>query len=93
MAVKKRLERMREKRLLRVSALLNTVRLRLHLILVSLEAEDHRAREELADRFRECPWLLLNLLGVGWPPSCSPRTRQPWRACSPTSAPYAQAPR
>ena len=65
MAVKKRLDRMKSQGLLKIYATLNTSLMRLRLLLVHLEMENHQAQEKVIRRFKDCPRLifLFSLLG------------------------------
>jgi len=55
MGAKKRVERLLEKDILKVSALVNVKKLDLHAAIVLIEIEGADAMQKLLDRFKECP--------------------------------------
>jgi DNA-binding Lrp family transcriptional regulator len=55
MGVKKRLDRLQERDILKISGLLNVEQLDLHAALVLIEIESSEALERLLKRFKDCP--------------------------------------
>jgi DNA-binding Lrp family transcriptional regulator len=65
MGTKKRLERLLEKDVIKVSALLNPSALKLHPAIIMLEMENAEAIQELLDRFEQCPRVVQIFKTVG----------------------------
>lgn len=55
MGAKKRVKRLKDKNILKISALINTKEIDLHAAIVLIEIESAKAMQKLIDRFRECP--------------------------------------
>jgi DNA-binding Lrp family transcriptional regulator len=55
MGTKKRLERLKKKGVIKVSALINPNALELHPAIIMLEMESAEAMQQLLDRFEQCP--------------------------------------
>jgi DNA-binding Lrp family transcriptional regulator len=58
MGTKKRLEKLVDKGILKVSALINPSTLNLHPAIVMLEMESAEAMQKLLDRFKDCPRVI-----------------------------------
>ena len=58
MGAKKRVDKLREKNIMRMSALVNTEVMDLHLALIMLEMESPQAINDLIKRFEQCPRVL-----------------------------------
>jgi len=58
LGAKKRVEKLLEKNVIKVSALVNAEKLNLRLAMVLLETEDVEARRMIVDRFRDCPRVI-----------------------------------
>jgi DNA-binding Lrp family transcriptional regulator len=65
MGTKKRLERLMKKGVIKISALINPIALKLHPAIVMLEMESAEAMQELLDRFEECPRVVQIFKTVG----------------------------
>lgn len=58
MGIKKRLESLQEREIIKVSAQLNTESLNLYTAIVMLEMESAEAMQKLLERFRDCPRVI-----------------------------------
>ena len=58
MGTKKRLEKLIDKNVIKVSALINPSTLKLHPAIVMLEMESAEAMQNLLDRFKDCPRVI-----------------------------------
>jgi DNA-binding Lrp family transcriptional regulator len=65
MGTKKRLERLIEKDVIKVSALLNPSALKLHPAIIMLEMENAEAMQDLLKRFEQCPRVVQIFKTVG----------------------------
>jgi DNA-binding Lrp family transcriptional regulator len=65
MGTKKRLERLMKKGVIKISALINPIALKLHPAIVMLEMESAEAMQELLDRFEQCPRVVQIFKTVG----------------------------
>src|SRR4030065_493025 len=65
MGTKKRLEKLTEKGIIKVSALINPSALKLHTAIVMLEMESAEAMQDLLNRFEECPRVIQIFKTVG----------------------------
>lgn len=65
MGTKKRLEKLVDKGLLKVSALINPNALQLHPAIVMLEMESSQAMQKLLDRFKDCPRVIQIFKTIG----------------------------
>ncbi len=65
MGTKKRLERLIQKGIIKVSALINPSVLKLHPAIIMLEMESADAMQELLDRFEHCPRVIQIFKTVG----------------------------
>ena len=65
MGTKKRLERLIEKDVIKVSALLNNNALKLHPAIIMLEMESSEAMQDLLKRFEQCPRIVQIFKTVG----------------------------
>jgi len=55
MGAKKRVKRLKDKNIIKISALINAKELNLYAAIVLIEIESAEAMQKLVDRFRECP--------------------------------------
>jgi Lrp/AsnC family leucine-responsive transcriptional regulator len=58
MGTKKRVQKLMDQKTIKVSALLNPVKLKLHPAIVMLEMESAEAMQNLIDRFKDCPRVI-----------------------------------
>lgn len=58
MGTKKRVQKLLDQNTIKVSALLNPVKLKLHPAIVMLEMESAEAMQNLIDRFKDCPRVI-----------------------------------
>jgi len=65
MGTKKRLERLIQKEIIKVSALINPDVLKLHPAIITLEMESAEAMQELLDRFEQCPRVIQIFKTIG----------------------------
>jgi len=65
MGTKKRLEKLLEKGIIKITALVNPNALRLHPAIIMLEMESAEAMQALLDRFKECPRVIQIFKTVG----------------------------
>ena len=65
MGTKKRLERLIQKEIIKVSALINPDVLKLHPAIITLEMESAEAMQELLDRFDQCPRVIQIFKTIG----------------------------
>jgi len=65
MGVKKRLEKLLEKGIIKVSALVNPSALKLYPAIVMLEMENAESMQKLLDRFEECPRVIHIFKTIG----------------------------
>ena len=65
MGTKKRLERLIQKEIIKVSALINPSVLQLHPAIITLEMESAEAMQELLDRFEQCPRVIQIFKTIG----------------------------
>ncbi len=65
MGTKKRLERLIQKGIIKVSALINPNALKMHPAIIMLEMESAEAMQELLDRFEQCPRVIQIFKTVG----------------------------
>ena len=65
MGIKKRLEKLIEKGVIKISALINPNVLGLHLAIVMMEMESAEAMQNVLDRFEECPRIVQIFKTIG----------------------------
>jgi DNA-binding Lrp family transcriptional regulator len=65
MGVKKRVDRLKERGILKISGLLNIKQLDLHAALVLIEIESSEALERLLKRFKDCPRVVSIFTTLG----------------------------
>lgn len=65
MGAKKRVEKLLEKNVLKVSALINVKKLDLHAAIVLIEMKDAEAVQKLLERFKECPRVVYIFTALG----------------------------
>lgn len=65
MGTKKRLERLIQKGIIKISALVNPSALKMHPAIIMLEMESAEAMQELLDRFEQCPRVIQIFKTVG----------------------------
>ena len=65
MGVKKRVEKLQSNDVIRVRAMLNTVKLGMNLAIIAIEAENADAINEIVKKFKECPRVLRFFITTG----------------------------
>ena len=65
MGVKKRFDKLLEKDILKVSALVNSKKLNLHAAVVLIEIESSEAMQRLLERFKDCPRVVHIFTALG----------------------------